>query len=381
MRRSAALCGVSPLFAGVLRPISASRQQRAPTAVAAYREAMSEFRAIVIEQETDAGRILAHTAEVRRLSDALLMPGAVTIAVEYSCLNFKDGLALAGKPGVVRTSPLIPGVDLVGTVETSDDPRWMAGDHVILNGAGIGERHHGGLAERARVDGGALVRLPEAFTSEQAAAIGTAGFTAMLAVLALERHSVTPGAAANAGPSADILVTGAAGGVGSVAIAILAKLGYRVTASTGRAASESDYLTRLGASEIIDRAELSDPGKPLQSQRWAGVIDSVGSHTLANAIAQTRYGGAIAACGLAQGADLPATVMPFILRGVTLAGINSVDAPLSQREQAWSRLATDLDPELLAEMTTSITLADAVPAAHDILAGRVRGRTVVDVRA
>jgi acrylyl-CoA reductase (NADPH) len=192
---------------------------------------------------------------------------------------------------------------------------------------------------------------------------------------------VTPGAAANAGPSADILVTGAAGGVGSVAIAILAKLGYRVTASTGRAASESDYLTRLGASEIIDRAELSDPGKPLQSQRWAGVIDSVGSHTLANAIAQTRYGGAIAACGLAQGADLPATVMPFILRGVTLAGINSVDAPLSQREQAWSRLATDLDPELLAEMTTSITLADAVPAAHDILAGRVRGRTVVDVRA
>ncbi|MDQ1608312.1 MAG: acrylyl-CoA reductase [Microbacteriaceae bacterium] len=354
---------------------------------------MSEFRAIVIEQETDAGRILAHTAEVRRLSDALLMPGAVTIAVEYSCLNFKDGLALAGKRGVVRTSPLIPGVDLVGTVETSDDPRWMAGDHVILNGAGIGERHHGGLAERARVDGGALVRLPEAFTSEQAAAIGTAGFTAMLAVLALERHSVTPGAAAsaaaggstgaaaNAGPSADILVTGAAGGVGSVAIAILAKLGYRVTASTGRAASESDYLTRLGASEIIDRAELSDPGKPLQSQRWAGVIDSVGSHTLANAIAQTRYGGAIAACGLAQGADLPATVMPFILRGVTLAGINSVDAPLSQREQAWSRLATDLDPELLAEMTTSITLADAVPAAHDILAGRVRGRTVVDVRA
>jgi acrylyl-CoA reductase (NADPH) len=383
------LCGVSPLFAGVLRAISASRQQRAPTAVAAYREAMSEFRAIVIEQETDAGRILAHTAEVRRLSDALLMPGAVTIAVEYSCLNFKDGLAIAGKPGVVRTSPLIPGVDLVGTVETSDDPRWMAGDHVILNGAGIGERHHGGLAERARVDGGALVRLPEAFTSEQAAAIGTAGFTAMLAVLALERHGVTPGAAAggssgaaaDAGPSADILVTGAAGGVGSVAIAILAKLGYRVTASTGRAASESDYLTRLGASEIIDRAELSDPGKPLQSQRWAGIIDSVGSHTLANAIAQTRYGGAIAACGLAQGADLPATVMPFILRGVTLAGINSVDAPLSHREQAWSRLATDLDPELLAEMTTSITLENAVPAAQDILAGRVRGRTVVDVRA
>ncbi|MCU1576873.1 MAG: adhT [Leifsonia sp.] len=342
---------------------------------------MSEFRAIVIEQETDAGRILAHTAEVRRLTDAFLMPGAVTIAVEYSCLNFKDGLALAGKPGVVRTSPLIPGVDLVGSVEASDDPRWKAGDRVILNGAGIGERHHGGLAERARVDGGALVRLPQSFTSEQAAAIGTAGFTAMLAVLALERQGVTPDAAASAGYSADILVTGAAGGVGSVAIAILARLGYRVTASTGRAAAESDYLTRLGASEIIDRAELSDPGKPLQSQRWAGVIDSVGSHTLANAIAQTRYGGAVAACGLAQGADLPASVLPFILRGVTLVGINSVDAPLPHREEAWSRLAADLDPALLAEMTTSIPLADAVPRASDILAGRVRGRTVVDVRA
>ncbi|MDQ1582144.1 MAG: acrylyl-CoA reductase [Microbacteriaceae bacterium] len=342
---------------------------------------MSDFRAIVIEQETNAGRILAHTAEVRRLTDALLMPGAVTIDVEYSCLNFKDGLALAGKPGVARTSPLIPGVDLVGTVEASDDPRWKAGDRVILNGAGIGERHHGGLAERARVDGDALVRLPTAFTSEQAAAIGTAGFTAMLAVLALERQGVTPDAAESAGDGADILVTGAAGGVGSVAIAILAKLGYRVTASTGRAAEESDYLGRLGASEIIDRAELADPGKPLQSQRWAGVVDAVGSHTLANAIAQTRYGGTIAACGLAQGSDLPATVMPFILRGVTLVGINSVDAPISDREEAWSRLATDLDPALLAEMTTSIPLADAVPRAGDILAGRVRGRTVVDVRA
>jgi acrylyl-CoA reductase (NADPH) len=340
---------------------------------------MTEFRAIVIEQETEGSRILAHTAELRRLSDALLMPGPVTIAVEYSGLNFKDGLAIAGRPGVARISPLIPGIDLVGTVEESDDPRWSPGDRVVLNGSGIGERHHGGLAERARVDGGALVRVPDALTSEQAAAIGTAGFTAMLAVLALERNGVTPGSTREAGLS--ILVTGAAGGVGSVAVAILAKLGYPVTASTGRVSEESAYLERLGATAIIDRAELSDPGKPLQSQRWSGGVDAVGSHTLANALAQTAYGGTVTACGLAQGSDLPATVMPFILRAVTLVGINSVDAPLPQREAAWTRLATDLDPALLAEMTTSIPLADAVPRSADILAGRVRGRTVVDVRA
>jgi acrylyl-CoA reductase (NADPH) len=342
---------------------------------------MTEFRAIVIEQETDAGRILAHTAEVRILTDAFLMPGAVTVAVEYSGLNFKDGLAIAGKPGVARTSPLIPGIDLVGTVETSDDPRWKPGDRVILNGSGIGEKHHGGLSERARVDGDSLVRVPADFTSKQAAAIGTAGFTAMLAVMALERQGVTLEAADAAGVRPDVLVTGAAGGVGSIAIAVLARLGYRVTASTGRAVEEADFLTRLGASEIIDRAELSDPGKPLQSQRWSGVVDAVGSHTLANAIAQTRYSGTVTSCGLAQGGDLPSTVMPFILRAVKLVGINSVEAPIADREEAWSRLAADLDPALLAELTTSITLAEAVGQANDILAGRVRGRTVVDVRA
>ncbi|MFF1635461.1 MDR family oxidoreductase [Leifsonia sp. NPDC058248] len=340
---------------------------------------MSDFRAIVIEQETEAGRILAHTAEVRRLTDAFLMPGDVTIAVEFSDLNFKDGLAIAGKPGVARVSPLIPGIDLVGTVEESADPRWQPGDRVVLNGDGIGEKHHGGLAERARVGGDALVRVPDALSSEQAAAIGTAGLTAMLAVLALERNGLDPDGVREHGSS--VLVTGAAGGVGSVAVAILSRLGYPVTASTGRVEEQSEYLTGLGATAIIDRAELADPGKPLQSQRWSGAVDAVGSHTLANVLAQTRYGGTVAACGLAQGGDLPATVMPFILRAVTLVGINSVEAPLALRETAWRRLATDLDPELLARMTTVIPLAAAVPAAGDILAGRLRGRTVVDVRA
>lgn len=340
---------------------------------------MSDFRAIVIEQETEAGRILAHTAEVRRLTDAFLMPGDVTVAVEFSDLNFKDGLAIAGKPGVARISPLIPGIDLVGTVEESADPRWQPGDRVVLNGSGIGEKHHGGLSERARVGGESLVRVPDALTSEQAAAIGTAGFTAMLAVLALERNGLDPDVVREQGSS--VLVTGAAGGVGSVAIAILSKLGYPVTASTGRGEEQSEYLTGLGATEIIDRAELADPGKPLQSQRWSGAVDAVGSHTLANVLAQTRYGGTVTACGLAQGGDLPATVMPFILRAVTLVGINSVDAPAALRETAWRRLATDLDPALLARMTTVIPLADAVPAAGDILGGRLRGRTVVDVRA
>lgn len=340
---------------------------------------MSDFRAIVIEQQVDGGRITAHSAEIRRLTNAMLMPGDVTIAVDFSDLNYKDGLAIAGRPGVARTSPLIPGIDIVGTVASSDDPRWRPGDRVVLNGSGIGESHHGGLAERARVDGGALVRIPDSITSEQAAAIGTAGFTAMLAVLALERNGVDPQEVAASGSS--VLVTGAAGGVGSVAIALLAKLGYPVTASTGRVDEAADYLTDLGATTIIDRSELDAPGKPLQSQRWTGAVDSVGSQTLATVLAQTRYGGTVAACGLAQGPDLPATVLPFILRAVTLVGINSVDAPAALRETAWRRLATDLDEESLAAMTRFVTLAEAIPAADDILAGRLRGRTVVDVRA
>ncbi|MFF1571531.1 MDR family oxidoreductase [Leifsonia sp. NPDC058292] len=338
---------------------------------------MTDFRAIVIEQETESGRVLAHTAEVRRVTDAFLMPGDVTIAVEASGLNFKDGLAIAGRPGVAKTSPLIPGIDIVGTVEESTDPRWRSGDRVVLNGDGAGENHHGGLAERARVSGDALVRVPDTLTSVQAAAIGTAGFTAMLSVLALERNGVDPAEVRESGST--VLVTGAAGGVGSVAIAILAKLGYPVTASTGRVTEQSEYLQSIGADAVIERSELSEPGKPLQSQRWAGVVDAVGSHTLANALAQTRYGGTVTACGLAQGSDLPATVMPFILRAVTLVGINSVLAPPAIRETAWRRLADDLDLDALKRMTTTIPLADAVPAAERILAGELHGRTVVDV--
>ncbi|WP_431246224.1 MDR family oxidoreductase [Leifsonia xyli] len=340
---------------------------------------MSDFRAIVIEEQVDGGRVTAHTAEVRRVTDDFLMPGEVTIDVEFSDLNYKDGLAIAGRPGVARTSPLIPGIDVVGTVQSSEDPRWRPGDRVVLNGAGLGESHHGGLAEKARVQGDALVRIPDPITSEQAAAIGTAGFTAMLAVLALERTGVDPHEVADSGSS--ILVTGAAGGVGSVAVALLSKLGYPVTASTGRVDEASDYLTDLGASAIIDRSELDAPGRPLQSQRWAGAVDSVGSQTLATVLAQTRYGGTVAACGLAQGPDLPTTVLPFILRAVTLVGINSVEAPAAMRETAWRRLAADLDEESLAAMTRFITLAEAIPAADDILAGRLRGRTVVNVRA
>lgn len=339
---------------------------------------MGDFRAIVIEQQVDGGRITAHTAEVRRVTDAFLMPGEVTIAVEFSDLNYKDGLAIAGRPGVARTSPLIPGIDIVGTVEQSEDPRWRPGDRVVLNGDGIGETHHGGLAEKARVRGDALVRIPDSITSEQAAAIGTAGFTAMLSVLALERNGVDPHEVAESGSR--VLVTGAAGGVGSVAIALLGKLGYPVTASTGRADELRDYLTDLGATEVIDRSEFEVPGRPLQAQRWAGAVDAVGSQTLATVLAQTRYGGTVAACGLAQGPDLPATVLPFILRAVTLVGINSVEAPAALRETAWRRLATDLDEEALAAMTRFVPLAEAIPAADEILAGRLRGRTVVDVR-
>lgn len=312
-------------------------------------------------------------AELRSLTDDELMPGDVTIDIEFSSINYKDGLALVGRPGVVREYPLIPGIDLVGTVVSTSDSAggWAPGDRVILNGYGIGETHFGGLAERARVKGEWLIPLPEGLTPLRAAAIGTAGFTAMLSVLALEKAGALDG---------DVLVTGAAGGVGSIATAILAGLGHRVVASTGRPA-EHDYLTSLGAAEIMDRATLSEPGKPLQGQRWSGAIDSVGGHTLANALAQTRYGGTVASCGLAASHELPATVMPFILRAVTLTGINSVFTPRELRLEAWRRLASDLDPGLLDGATTTIGLADAREAAAEILAGRIRGRTVVDVRA
>jgi acrylyl-CoA reductase (NADPH) len=335
--------------------------------------AANEFRAIMITRTEDQGGKRTQSAELISIGDDDLMPGDVTVAVEFSSINYKDGLALTGKPGVARVWPLIAGIDLVGTVETSTDPRWAAGDRVILNGAGIGESHHGGLAERARVSGDSLVRLPDAVSAARAAAIGTAGFTAMLAVLALERGGVTP-------TSGEVLVTGAAGGVGSIAIALLAASGYTVVASTGRGAELGDYLRGLGAAEILDRHTIDEAGKPLQTQRWAGAVDSVGSVTLANVLAQTHQGGVVASCGLAQGADLPTTVLPFILRAVTLAGINSVEAPLALREEAWQRLATDLDLDLLDSLTETIGLADAFDAGERILAGRVHGRTVVDVR-
>jgi acrylyl-CoA reductase (NADPH) len=334
------------------------------------------FRALRVDKTvTDAAKAPAEAHLVTDLTDDDLGEGDVTIDVDYSSINFKDGLALTGRPGVIREYPLIAGIDLVGTVaEVSDTSRdWTVGDRVILNGFGIGENHNGGLAERARVKGEWLVPLPKALSPARAAAIGTAGFTAMLAVLAIEKHlSPADGGA--------VLVTGASGGVGGVAIALLAGLGYDVTASTGRAA-EHDFLRSLGASAIIDRAELSEQGKPLQTQRWAAAVDSVGSHTLATVLAQTNYGGIVAACGLAQGPDLPATVMPFILRGITLAGINSVYCPLPQRREAWRRLASDLDLELLDSLTTTVGLEGARAVAADILQGRVRGRTVVDVRA
>jgi acrylyl-CoA reductase (NADPH) len=333
----------------------------------------TEFRAILVTRSEDEAGKRTQSAALTTVTDDMLTDGDVTVAVEFSSINYKDGLALTGRPGVARVWPLIAGIDIVGTVESSSDPRWTAGDRVILNGAGIGESAHGGLAERARVSGAALVRLPDALSASQAAAIGTAGFTAMLAVLALERGGVTP-------ESGDVLVTGAAGGVGSIAIALLAGRGYRVVASTGRGDELGDYLRGLGAAEVLDRHTLDEAGKPLQTQRWAGAIDSVGSFTLANILAQTNQGGVVAACGLAQGADLPTTVMPFILRAVTLAGINSVEAPLAAREEAWASLAGALDLALLDGLTEVIALADSLDAAERILAGQVHGRIVVDVR-
>jgi acrylyl-CoA reductase (NADPH) len=308
------------------------------------------------------------------LTDADLMDGDVDVRVEYSTLNYKDGLAITGRAPVVRTWPLIPGIDFAGVVERSSHAGFAAGDKVVLNGWGVGETHNGGLAQRARVKGEWLVKLPAALTTREAMAIGTAGYTAMLCVIGLERQGVTP-------DRGDVIVTGAAGGVGSVAVAVLAGLGYRVIASTGRKAEEGEYLSGLGAAEIIDRAELSAPGRPLGKERWAGAVDAVGSHTLANVLAQTRYGGVVTACGLAQGMDLPASVAPFILRGVTLVGIDSVMCPVPRREEAWSRLAKDLPLAKLAAMTVIAPLKDAPALAAKILDGQVRGRIVIDVNA
>jgi acrylyl-CoA reductase (NADPH) len=322
-------------------------------------------------QVTKTERGLATT--LTTLEDSDLMEGDVTIAVEYSTVNYKDAIALSGRAPVVQVFPLIGGIDLAGSVVESSNPQFKVGDPVLVNGWALSQTHHGGYAQRARVKAEWLVHRPWAFDARQAMAIGTAGYTAMLSVLALEHNGVKPG-------DGEILVTGANGGVGSVAIAVLGKLGYRVVASTGRM-EEAAHLKSLGAAEVIDRHGLGEPGKPVQKERWAGAVDSVGSHTLANVLAQTRYRGTVAACGLAQGSDLPTTVLPFILRNVTLAGIDSVNAPQSVREEAWRRLAIDLDPALLESMTTQVGLAEVPRVVEDLFAGRVRGRVVVDVNA
>ena len=324
------------------------------------------YKAIVINKD-DAG----YRAELKDQDDADLPEGDVTVKVAYSTLNYKDGLAITGKGPVVRKFPMVPGVDLAGSVMASTHADLKVGDAVVLNGWGVGEVHPGGLAQKARLKGDWLVPLPAAFSPAQAMAIGTAGYTAMLCVMALERHGVTP-------DKGEILVTGAAGGVGSVAVAILAKLGYTVVASTGRPA-EGEYLKTLGAAEIVDRALFTEPGRPLGKERWAGAVDTVGSHTLANVCATTKYRGVVTCCGLAQGMDFPATVAPFILRGVTLAGIDSVMAPKADRIDAWSRLATDLDVSKLDLITREIGLSEAIDAAGQLMAGTIRGRVVVDV--
>jgi acrylyl-CoA reductase (NADPH) len=327
---------------------------------------VGKFKAYVIEK-AEKGT----TGSLTEFDEANLMDGDVTVRVEYSTVNYKDGLAVTGSAPVVRRFPMIAGIDLAGTVESSTHPNWKAGDKVILNGWGLGETHLGAYAEKARVKGDWLVRLPAGMSARDAMGIGTAGYTAMLAVMALEQHGLKP----DSGP---IVVTGAAGGVGSVAVAILAKLGFSVIATTGRT-QEADYLKGLGAAEILDRKELSAPAKALAKERWAGGIDSVGSTTLANLLSMTRYGGAIAACGLAGGMDLPGSVAPFILRGVCLYGIDSVMCPLPKRNEAWKRLEKDLDRQKLATITTEIGLSELPDAAAKILKGEVRGRIVVKI--
>jgi len=325
------------------------------------------FKAILLTRD-DAQKTVAALTE---LDDSQLPQGEVDVRVEYSTLNYKDALAITGRGAIVKRWPLVPGIDLAGVVEASRDPAWPPGERVVVNGWGLGETHWGGLAQRARLASGWLLRLPAAYSTRQAMAIGTAGYTAALCVMALQAHGVAPGAG-------EVLVTGAAGGVGSVAVRLLAGLGHSVTASTGRP-QEADYLRSLGAERVIERTELSTPGKPLQSERWAGVVDTLGSHTLANACAATRWNGAVAACGLAQGADFPGTVMPFILRGVTLYGINCVFVDNARRAEAWQSLAEHLDAATLERMTVEVGLSQAIAASTELLDGKVRGRTVVDV--
>jgi len=327
-----------------------------------------EFRALILEQAD--GKQMAAVKSVGREA---LPPGDVTVRIAYSTVNYKDGLAVTGKGRIVRSFPFIPGVDFSGTVEESSHPDYKAGDEVVLNGWGVGERHHGGYAQLARVKGDWLVKKPKGLDAKQAMAIGTAGYTAMLAVMALEDHGVKPGAN-------EVLVTGAAGGVGSVAVAILAKLGHKVAALTGRP-EQGDYLKGLGAATIIPRADLEKPGKPLETERWAGAIDSVGGQILVNTLAGTRYGGSVAACGLAASNALPGTVLPFILRGVNLLGIDSVMCPKPRRQAAWDRLARDLPQDKLGAMTETRPLGDVPALAEAILKGAVRGRMVIDVNA
>lgn len=326
------------------------------------------FKGLLIEKN-EAGY---HTT-LKDLDESVLMDGDTLVEVSYSTLNYKDALAITGKSPVVRKFPMIPGIDLAGTVISCSSGKFNAGDEVLLNGFGVGEVHCGGLAQQAQLQSDWLIPLPQSLTAKQAMAMGTAGYTAMLCVLALEKHGVVP-------ESGEILVTGANGGVGSYAIAILAKLGYTVVAATGRV-EESDYLTSLGASEVMERQLLSEPGRPLAKERWAGVVDSVGSHTLANACASTKYGGVVAACGLAQGMDFPATVAPFILRGVTLAGIDSVMRPRQDRLEAWERLAELLDTDIVESIAVEIPLAQVCDTAQRLIDGKVRGRVVVNLSA
>lgn len=324
------------------------------------------FNAIYLTQEKKGTR-----AELKQLEDSELPEGDVEVRVDYSTINFKDALAITGRGSICRSWPMVPGIDLAGVVESSRDPKWKPGDRVVVTGWGLGEQHWGGLAQKARLSSGWLLALPEGFSTRDAMVVATAGFTAALSVMAMQKHGIKPDAG-------EVLVTGAAGGVGSIAVALLAGLGYAVTASTGRS-QESEYLKFLGAAKIIDRAELSSPGKPLQNERWAGVVDTVGSHTLANACAQTQWNGAVAACGLAQGADFSATVMPFILRGVTLYGINSIFVPNDIRAKAWDLIVKHVDRAKLERMIIEIGLSQVIGYAPSVLDGKVRGRTVVDV--